>query len=471
MLSLPRSLALTALAALAGACGGAPAAGPPNVLLVVLDTTRAADLGCYGGARGLTPRLDALAAEGLRFAHASAHAPWTLPSTASLFTSRLPEEHGAGGALDLGPLRRGGQPSVDFHALAPEVDTLAEAFAAAGWRTAAVVNVDFLDRPFGLTQGFEHVDAAWSASNDEVRDARGTTDAALAWLDGARGAAPFFLLVHYFDPHAVYAPPAEYRRRFAAPQDRGPQGLVFGTREQMLLLRAGRLELDPALVARAKGLYDGELAYLDAQVGRLLDGLAARGLERDTLVVVTADHGEEFREHGGFEHGHTLYEELLHVPLLVRFPGRVPAGAVRSDRVGLIDVAPTVCALAGVAAPAGFRGHDLLARDFAPRPLLAHGNFWGPALSSWTSGRWKLVLVPEADGAERAELYDLEADPGEARDLAATEPARAAELRAELDAARALLRARARGEAVELSPDERRRLEALGYLGAGDDAR
>jgi arylsulfatase A-like enzyme len=440
-----------------------------NVLLVVLDTTRARDLGCYGGPRGLTPRLDQLAAEGMRFAEASAHAPWTLPSTASLLTSQLPEVHGAGGSLDLSGLAAGRQPTVDFHALPGSAQTLAETLQGAGWSTAAVVNVDFLDAPFGLSQGVEDLDASWSESNVEVRDAAGTTAAALAWLDARPKGAPFFLLAHYFDPHAVYAPPPRYRREFAGPLDRDSAGFVFGTREQMLLLRAGELELPAGLLERAKGLYDAELAFLDAELGRLFDGLEARGLDGETLVVVTADHGEEFGEHGGFEHGHTLYQELLHVPLLMRLPGLIPAGEVLEGRVGLIDVAPTICDLAGVAVPETFSGRSLrgvLAGEAAAAaPILAHGNFWGPALTSWSSGRWKLVLTPDGEG-QRAQLYDLETDPSELHDLAAAEPARVAELRAELTLALKGGASREPGTAVELSPAERKRLEALGYLGA-----
>ena len=459
-------------AALAVGCGERATSDELNVLLVVLDTTRARDLGCYGNERGLTPSLDQLATEGVRFEQASAHAPWTLPSTASLLTSQLPEEHGAGGSLDLSGLAADRGVQVNFHPLPASAETLAEALQGAGWSTAAVVNVDFLDTPFGLTQGVADLDASWSENNLEVRDAAATTDAALAWLDSRDREAPFFLLAHYFDPHAVYAPPQRYREAFAGPLDRESDGFVFGTREQMLLLRAGKLELPHGLLERAKGLYDAELAFLDAEVGRLLEGLSDRGLDGDTLVVVTADHGEEFGEHGGFEHGHTLFEELLHVPLLMRLPGLIPAGEVPAARVGLIDVAPTVCDLAGVSVPASFHGRSLLpilrGEEPAASPILAHGNFWGPALSSWTAGRWKLVLTPEGEG-QRARLYDLEADPGEQNDLARERPEEVAALREALERALAAGGGEEGRASVELSPEERQRLEALGYLGAPDD--
>jgi arylsulfatase A-like enzyme len=448
--------------------------GRLNVLLIVIDTARADKFGCYGGTGGLTPQIDRLAAEGVRFEHAAAHAPWTLPSTASLLTSLHPQEHGAGGFLDLAPLAEGGPPVVAFRGLDGSVETVTEVFRAAGWRTGAIVNVDFLDRGFGLTQGVDDLDAAWYESNEEVRSATRTTDLALEWL-GGRSGEPFFLLTHYFDTHAVYAPPAEFRRRFAAPRDREDSGFVFGTREHLLLLRAGRLQLEPALIERAERLYEAELAYVDSEVGRLLDGLEAHGLADDTLVVLTADHGEEFLEHGGFEHGHTLYDELTRVPLVLRLPGHLARGRVVPGTAALIDVAPTLCELAGLAPPAGFVGRSLVGACrgdavLSERPVLAHGNFWGQPLVSWRSGRWKLILTPRAAGGESLELYDLEADPREQSELARERPALVAELRAEYEAVRAHLAGRAAGAPVELDAEGLRRLQALGYGGAGPAA-
>ena len=469
----------------AGSCGG-PEQGAQrlNVLLVVIDTARADKFGCYGHPGGLTPRVDQLAAEGVVFEHAAAHAPWTLPSTASLLSSLHPQEHGAGGYLDLAPLAQGGSPTVAFRGLAPEVETVSEAFQEAGWRTGAIVNVDFLDREFGLTQGVDDLDAAWYESNREVRSATQTTDLALEWL-GEREDEPFFLLAHYFDAHAVYEPPQEFRRRFAAPQDRQDLGFVFGTRQHMLLLRAGRLDLEGSVIERAERLYEAELAYVDAEVGRLLDGLRDLGLEGDTLVVLTADHGEEFLDHGGFEHGHTLYDELTRVPLVMRLPDHLPAGRLVRGTAALVDVAPTLCELAGIPAPAGFVGRSLApalgGADLGQRPILAHGNFWGEPLVSWRSGRWKLILTPRAEGVGGevevrpgagysgqydVELYDLDADPAEREDLAEREPALVARLRAEYEEVRLHLAAHAKGATVELDEAGRQRLQALGYLGA-----
>lgn len=412
-----------------------------NVLLVIVDTLRADKLGCYGNERGLTPRLDGLAAQGLVFEHASAHAPWTLPSTASLLTSLLPRQHGAGGRVP------------EFTALGDEVETLAERFGDAGYRTATIANVIFLGPLFGLTRGFEHVDVQSFEDNVRMRPAEATTAAALAWLDQADD-RPFFMLVHYFDPHAVYDPPQPFRRRFADPKDR-EGGLRFGTREQMVGLRTGAFDPGPGLVRRAEALYDGEIAYTDEQVGRLLDGLVERGLDDSTLIVFTSDHGEEFREHGGLEHGHSLYSELLHVPLIVRAPG-VRAGRVASS-VGHVDVAPTVCSWAGLELSPQYAG-AVLAADTPDRDVLAHGNFWNAPLTSWRTADSKLIVLPR----DAVELYAWRADPGETQDLSADE-ARVDALRRALAAAEQRFAARGTGTRVDVSDEGLRGLEALGY--------
>jgi arylsulfatase A-like enzyme len=444
--------------ALLAACAPEPAPGP-NVLLVLVDTLRADKLGCYGNERGLTPHIDQLAREGALFDHASSHAPWTLPSTASLLTSLYPRQHGAGGHLPR------------FTHLGRGVATLPGVFKRAGYATASIVNVAFLGQDFGLSRGFDHVDAKSFESNLRVRRAEKTTDAALAWLDQAEGERPFFLLVHYFDPHAVYDPPQPFRRRFAAPADRENEDFVFGTREHMMALRAGQLSLRPDVVARAEALYDGEVAYTDSHVGRLLAGLASRELDASTVVVLTSDHGEEFLEHGGFEHGHTLYGELTDVPLIVRAAGVAAARVPQS--VGHVDVAPTVLELAGLAAPGEWVGRSLLplisdARQ-PERNILAHGNFWGPPLTSWREEGEKLILRADTAGGA-PELFEWRADSGEERDLAPTRPDRVVELRAHLGAFERGLAAGRTGDDVELTEARRRELEALGYVeGSSED--
>ncbi len=295
----------------------------PNVVLIAVDTLRADRLGCYGGIRELSPRIDEIARQGARFANAFSHAPWTLPAFASILTSRTPPAHGAGGKLG------------DFRGLAAGIPTLPEQFRAAGYATAAVVNVDFLARPFGVARGFERLDARAFEDNENVRGAGPTTDAALAWIrDRRRGA--FFLMVHYFDPHAEYRPPQPFRRRFASPVDQTDETFRFGTRSQVVEHRLRGTPLARDEVERAEKLYDGEVASVDQEIGRLLDGLSGLGIDESTLVVLTADHGEEFLDHGDWEHGHTLYDELVHVPLLLRQKGRISPRRVDAA-VGHID--------------------------------------------------------------------------------------------------------------------------------------
>ncbi|MBC8451396.1 MAG: sulfatase, partial [Planctomycetes bacterium] len=287
-------------------CGAAPS-GPqrPNVLLITVDTLRQDHLGCYGYERPTSPHLDALAKSAVVFEDAQVQAPWTLPSLASLMTGLETTAHGC----------------RSFHdALAPSYETLAERLFAAGYDTAAVASHVFLGRDYGLDQGFVHFDdelVLEMTRSDEVISSPKITQKGLDFLAaqaGARDAGssrPWMLWLHYFDPHAEYL------------RHQGISG-QFGTQ-------------------RPVDLYDGEIAFTDRWIGRLLDGLATHGFEQDTIVVFTADHGEEFGDHGRVDHGHTLYRELLDVPLIVRVPGGTPrrvATMVRS-----IDLANTLLEL------------------------------------------------------------------------------------------------------------------------------
>ena len=460
-----RSIAVALMAGLvlaAYGCNGKRApratATKPSVLFVAVDTLRADRLGCYGNSLPLTPSIDRLAAEGVRFDHCFSHAPWTLPSFASMFSSLDPRQHGAGGS------------ALSFSALRDTIPTLPKCFQEADYLTMAFVNVDFLSKPFGLTRGFDDVSSVYFENNEEMRDARRTTDAALHWLDDHRDES-FFLFVHYFDPHAEYRPPREFREKFAAEVDRTNDGFVFGTREQVGAVRHKLIKLDAGDVERAEKLYDGEVAYTDQEVGRLLDALSRMGLDETTLVVFTADHGEEFLDHGGWEHGHTLYDELLHVPLILRQKGRIAPRAV-SAPVGLVDLAPTLCAQCGLPRPKSFTGRDLapLLRGEAIEPALwlAYGNFWGPPLVSLRDSEFKLIVTPAAkNAAEKRELYRWRDDPHELRDLQASAPDVVARLTAELarldgDRARSGF---GPGPRVELSPSASERLKQLGYTG------
>jgi len=431
-----------------------PESRPParKVILIVLDTVRADRLGCYGNALGLTPNIDEFARGAVRFEQAFAHAPWTLPSIASLLTSQHPRQHGAGGQLP------------QFQMLPPEAVTLGEVFQRAGVATHAIVNVLFLTERLGMTQGFDTVDADAPATNVKVRRAEPTTDAALAWLE-QHGDGPFLLMVHYFDAHLVYDPPAVFRERFADERDRDSTGYLFGTIREMNALRAGRLRLDRGRVERLKKLYNGEVAYVDAEVGRLLEGISQQGLDDETVVVITADHGEEFFEHGGFEHGHTHFDELLHVPLLMRAPN-VKTRATVSTTVRQIDVAPTLCELTGVEADPDFVGQSLMplmqGREEDDRPVLSEGNFWGWRREAWREGGMKLI---RSFAPAEVQLFDVRNDPGELIDLAERAPEQRDRM---VEEVKLVIRAMATEAVTSKSPvltqEEIEHLASLGYL-------
>jgi len=396
-----------------------PPGGRPNVLLVTLDTVRADHLGCYGAARAATPTLDALAASGVRFATAVAHAPLTAPSHASILTSRTPLGHG---------VRDNGA-----YVLPEGVRTVAEEFRHAGYKTAAFVSGFPLTRRFGLDRGFETYDDHLPRGSDPRRTAYversvdRTTDAALRWLDNA-GSAPFFLWVHYFDAHAPYEPPAEF-------------------------------------VARAGSPYGGEIAFVDSQMARLLARLESAAGRGRTLVLVTADHGESLGEHGEDTHGIFLYDATLRVPFLLAGPD-VPAGRVATAVARGIDVAPTLLDYAGLAMPvmegrslrpaaSGGRLEDAPTYSESLHPQLQYG--WAP-LHSLRTERYKMIEAP------RPELYDLQADAAETADRAAADPSRLEGLRRELQK---MMATNTPVAARAIDAETAARLDALGYIGTG----
>lgn len=444
------SLLIWCLLALCGATAcSRPAHERRSVVVVIVDTLRHDRLGVHGGARGLTPNLDSLAGEGTLYTEAWSHAPWTLPATASLFSGLLPQHHGAGGDLVGG-----------FRAVREDAPLLAEQYAAAGWRTGLVANVDFLGPAFGLARGFEHVDVLGSDDNHVPRDAARTTDAALRYVADC-GEAPFFLVVHYFDAHAEYEPPQPWRERFADPRDAQAGGAPMGTRAQVVARRFQGTALDPDLLARMEKLYDGEVAWVDDQIGRLWRSLPQTVRDTCTLVV-TADHGEEFGDHGDWEHGHTHHPELLHVPLILRGPG-IAAGARSPELVGHVDVARTLLARSGLDAALARDGRDLLVATPAPAPHLAYGRFWGPPTVSLRDGatavhrraepQRPLVFARRPDPLERQPLRD------EARVQAALDQLSAHEREHGLDAPRS-------GPLPRLDARTRQRLDGVGYVEA-----
>ena len=431
-----------------------------NLVVVLIDTLRADALGAYGGRDRLTPNLDAFARQGIRLAELTSPSPWTLPSVTSLVTGLQPQTHGAG--LRFGNFAPTG--------LTGAARTLAETLRDGGFYTLGVYHNIYVNPAFGLQKGFDEY-----ASHEE--GAGFLVDQALARLSRYAGDRRFFLYLHLFDCHNPYEPPPEQCRSVARrlePGYRGPLGCAGDRRPENPLPPAGDRRW-------LQALYKAEVAYTDAQMGRFLAGLSRLGLDDDTVVAIVSDHGEEFwtrmDQEGalGYEvngdHGHTHYQELLHVPGLIRAPGHAPAVFV--PPVQMVDLFPTLLRLAGVAPPPS-QGTDLTpllagapppARATLISDLLLHGA------PRWSvrRGPWKLILP--RDGALPVELYDLDHDPGETRNLASREPQTVADLRAwgEREVAERL-RARSRflgGEslgATYLEWNHITKLRALGYL-------
>jgi len=425
-----RRLTLAALGvALAGAAACSHAADPakpppvrPNVLLVTIDTLRADHVGCYGYAVASTPTIDALAGRGVRFQTVVASGPLTGPSHATILTG-------------LTPLGHGYRNNSGF-ALPASVHTAAETMKAAGYRTAAFISGFPLDRRFGFNRGFEVYDDHLPRGNDRRRTpyverfADATTDAVLKWVDaqptGGTG-TPWFLWVHYYDPHAPYEPP-------------------------------------PDLLARAPHQpYDGEIAFVDRELDRLLQHLTARGDLARTLTLVTADHGEGLGEHGEGTHGLFIYDSTIRVPWVMAGPG-IPAGRVSKTIARSVDILPTLLDYSGVTSASALDGRSLRAaadgREMNDAPAYSESLYselelgWAP-LHSLRRGRFKLIDAP------RPELYDLEKDAGEAVNRIAEEASSAAPLRQGLQT---VLARTPPGAAAPSDPEATRRLTALGYV-------
>ncbi len=443
---------------LAGCGRDAPSDGPARrIVLVSIDTLRADHLSCYGYPRETSPRLDALAEESFVFTRARAHSNSTAPSHMSLFTGVLPLVHDVWNGGDT--------------ALSPDLPTLAERLSDAGYRTAAFADGGMVAERFGFARGFDTFDSRYERFPRKL-------DRVEEWLD-ATDDAPAFLFVHTYGVHAPYVPArghdvftdpgytGELRARVMALASRldAPDGDLGAVRT---LFWEGRESFDEADREYLVGLYDGCIRSVDAGVGRLLDMVDARGLLDDAWVIVTSDHGEAFLEHGSWSH-RELYEEELHVPLLVRPPGGLAGGRRVDAPVGLVDLAATLLALGGVDADDVVQGRALLpAGSFEPRPLHAVAEQYR-GYQTLVDGAWKLH-VGEADA--RWQLYDLSADPREERNLLGTgeeaDAVRAALERevATVRAAAAALRERLGGaiEAAAPTDDELEVLRALGYV-------
>src|SRR4051812_10524355 len=395
---------------------------PPNVLLITLDTVRADRLGAYGYAAASTPAVDRLAREGVRFADATTQAPLTGPAHAALLTGVYPARLG---------VRDNATTPI------PESATLAaEAFKARGYRTGGFVGAFILAAPYGFAQGFDTFDAEFPAFSDAQKlqvQRRGdaVVDAALKWVDTA-AAQPFFMWVHLYDAHAPYDAPAPFGVRFKASP------------------------------------YDGEIAYVDACIARLVAALERSGRLDRTLVTVVADHGESLGEHGEQEHGMFLYEGVLRVPWVMRLPGRAHAGVTVAEQVRAIDVLPTIAGIAGVTLPSvdGENVAALAAGAVRRNPPPSYAETYYP---KWHYG-WSELTSLRADGwkyidAPKAELYDMRSDAAERRNAIDTRRPLAAGLSGELARVAGLFGKSAGVDAPQPDAETLARLRSLGYVG------
>lgn len=398
-----------------------------QVILISIDTCRADHLGCYGDTRGITPNVDAIAAEATVFERSYSPVPMTLPAHSSMMTGADPVFHGVHDNLR--------------YRLADQHTTLAEIMRERGYVTAGFVSAFVLDQRFGLAQGFDHYDDQFSGAHKVVnileRKADQTTARALDWLE-AHHDEPFFLFLHYFDPHDDYQPPQPYATTFAdAP-------------------------------------YAGEVAFVDDCIGRVIERLKALGLYDDALIIVTADHGEMLGEHGEPTHSYFIYESAVRVPLVIRAPGQTQARRV-AEPTGLIDILPTICAFLGVDVPDTVQGIDLskavrgAAGDIPPHRMMYLESFTPTkygcnALRGITDGTVKYIL------ANRQELYDLAGDTAELNNLATHAPARAAGMLDQLAEVVASHGQEAADAEHVLDEQTRRRLESLGYAGGAIEA-
>lgn len=505
-----RPAPLTALLLLT-ACGGAEEAStPPHLVLVSIDCLRADHLGAYGYERDTSPRIDGLAEEGVRFERAYSTTSWTLPSHLSMLTGLPISAHGIDD--DRLWLRRddAGTPLP-----APlRAEFVSEHLSGAGYATAGFYTWKYLEPRFGFGPGFDVYERlghnfyshpvvgpeferlrvagdtdgmkALAAEHPELFDdthvsSPETIDRAIGWLDGhieRTPDRPFFLFVHLFDAHDPYTPPEPYFSMF----DPEYEGSIDGRRVTSpdSPVHPG---MNPRDLARLVSLYDGAIRFVDSELGRLFDRLEEHGIEEDTLIAVTADHGEEFFEHGRKTHRHQLYQESVGVPLILRWPSGLPAGRVVEGNAGIVDLAPTLLSAAGITVEgSSMAGVDLLpiargARENAERVYLSElVRFEGTdpvptRLLSIARGNNQTILQTRGATPWSGEVFDLSSDPGQVTGLELDRDG----LEQELESLRSSLHELRRRnplrstEGIPLTELELQELAAMGYAGGDED--
>jgi arylsulfatase A-like enzyme len=462
------SVAILLLVAGAGAVCASRDAPPkrPDILLISIDSLRPDHLGCYGYPKPTSPVIDKLAAEGVRCASAISTTSWTLPAHAAMFTGLVDSTHG---------LVDNGLSLADVHR------TLAEVLKENGYRTAGFYGGPYLHPTFGLGQGFEHYQSCMTALPDAATGEaiRGLSQSDVdpshaditgprtvkefeRWLEMPKDARPTFAFVHLWDVHYDYIPPPEYAKIF----DEGYTGKLdvrnFSTNPAI------RADMDPRDLQHLIAMYDGEIRSTDAVIGQLLDALRARGRLENTLVIVTADHGEEFFEHLGKGHQHSLWEELIRVPMIFHWPKQLKAGSVVPDQVRLIDLMPTILTFARVEKQPVVQGRDigplLAGRALEPAPALCELLVDQKDLRVLRTNERKAFRNAPS---HKTGVFDLVSDPRETIVLHDERAARMLEA-LEKEIASALEARKHIGEGVrkiDVDAEMKRRLKGLGYTG------
>ena len=345
----------------------------PSIVIIVVDTLRADHVGVYGAPRPTTPNIDGFARSGMYFERAFSHSGWTLPAMASLWTGLYPNEH---------RVIRSPYSEEEFGSLPEERITLAESFTAAKYRTAAVTNNTFLAPVFGLHQGFEDY-YYQGADNTEIRSAKDTTDVALKWWRETKGSK--FLVVHYMEPHMDFNPPALSRGRFL-PAEKTTVSVPFRSRDAFSITQ--EKNRDAAIIEQVLALYDEEILAVDVEVARLVTAIG----KEDTLFVFTSDHGEEFWEHDGFEHGHHLKSGLTRVPLIV-WGKDVPKNGVQSGLVSHVDVHRSLLHYANLPITKDTHGIDILSEKSDTNSfVISENTLYGDPMISIINNEHRLEI-------------------------------------------------------------------------------
>lgn len=429
-----------------------------NIILVGIDTCRQDHMSCFGYELDTTPNLNAFAQDCVLFTNAISQSPWTLPSFASIFTSTYPTVHRA----------RGKAEGDKFYPIIDSLKSGVEILSSSGFKTKAYINGPYLAPAFGLSKGFDDYDYA-HGSNAKIRRSDETVNRALEWIK-ENSEEQFFLFLHFFDPHLNYDPPKRSLQRLMKLAGFEYRGTLKSPFFQLKEVRNNELLLSEEDWKFIQFLYDAEISAVDESCGELFRFLKANGLYDKSIVVVLSDHGEEFLDHGGFEHGHTLYDELINIPLMIKMPSSIRAGEIISHQVRLIDIMPTLLEILDMDIPESFQGESLLRLIKKGRaneiwPAFSEETHWGDELKAVRDRCYKFITN---DSLDTFELYNLCSDPGEKKDLANMEKEKAREMRRRIirwmRSNLGRVRKMKSEQSVDLDKKTRENLRSLGYI-------